>query len=285
MLDGEPVTPSASPRPTTRSRPYVELVDARQRVPLSFFEVLVGMAYALFADAPVDVAVVEVGMGGPWDATNVADAPGRRGHPGRPRPREYLGPDVEHDRRREGRDHQARRDRGAGRTSSRRRAERWSGAPSSSSAASPARASSSACWRAGSPSAGSRCGCRGWAASTTRCSCRCTARTRRTTRRPRSPRSRRSSAPGAADRPDRAGDRPGGVRRASPRPAGSRWCAAARPCWSTPRTTRPGVAATVDAIERVVPLPPAGRRGRRESATRTSAACSRRSRTCSTRSS
>jgi dihydrofolate synthase/folylpolyglutamate synthase len=31
------------------------------------------MAYAAFADAPVDVAVVEVGMGGAWDATNVAD--------------------------------------------------------------------------------------------------------------------------------------------------------------------------------------------------------------------
>ena len=39
----------------------------------SFFEVLVAMGYAIFADAPVDVAVVEVGMGGVWDATNVAD--------------------------------------------------------------------------------------------------------------------------------------------------------------------------------------------------------------------
>ncbi|MEV5568324.1 cyanophycin synthetase, partial [Streptomyces sp. NPDC052196] len=38
------------------------------------FEVLTGMAYAAFADAPVDVAVVEVGMGGTWDATNVIDA-------------------------------------------------------------------------------------------------------------------------------------------------------------------------------------------------------------------
>ena len=40
---------------------------------MSFFEVLTGMAYAAFADAPVDAAVVEVGMGGVWDATNVAD--------------------------------------------------------------------------------------------------------------------------------------------------------------------------------------------------------------------
>lgn len=53
--------------------PYVEMVDAGRDVPMSFFEVLTGMAYAAFADAPVDVAVVEVGMGGAWDATNVAD--------------------------------------------------------------------------------------------------------------------------------------------------------------------------------------------------------------------
>ncbi len=50
------------------------MVDASQEYRLSFFEVLTGMAYAAFADAPVDVAVVEVGMGGAWDATNVIDA-------------------------------------------------------------------------------------------------------------------------------------------------------------------------------------------------------------------
>jgi dihydrofolate synthase/folylpolyglutamate synthase len=40
---------------------------------LSFFEVMTALGFAAFADAPVDVAVVEVGMGGTWDATNVAD--------------------------------------------------------------------------------------------------------------------------------------------------------------------------------------------------------------------
>ncbi len=40
---------------------------------MTYFEVVVAVAYAAFADAPVDVAVVEVGMGGSWDATNVAD--------------------------------------------------------------------------------------------------------------------------------------------------------------------------------------------------------------------
>ncbi len=57
--------------------PYVDIVDARsaeQGEPrMTFFEVLVAMAFAAFADAPVDVAVVEVGLGGSWDATNVAD--------------------------------------------------------------------------------------------------------------------------------------------------------------------------------------------------------------------
>jgi dihydrofolate synthase/folylpolyglutamate synthase len=53
--------------------PYLRLVDDSHPVPLSFFEVLVGMAFAVFADAPVDVAVIEVGMGGTWDNTNVAD--------------------------------------------------------------------------------------------------------------------------------------------------------------------------------------------------------------------
>src|SRR4029077_11077483 len=42
---------------------------------LSKFEVVTAMAFAAFADAPVDVAVVEVGLGGRWDATNVVNAP------------------------------------------------------------------------------------------------------------------------------------------------------------------------------------------------------------------
>jgi dihydrofolate synthase / folylpolyglutamate synthase len=53
--------------------PYVQLVDDKQPARLSFFEVITGMMFACFADAPVDVAVIEVGLGGRWDATNVAD--------------------------------------------------------------------------------------------------------------------------------------------------------------------------------------------------------------------
>jgi dihydrofolate synthase/folylpolyglutamate synthase len=73
-VDGSPVPPERFVGIYEEIKPYVELVDARQQHRLSFFEVLTGMAYAAFADAPVDAAVVEVGMGGTWDATNVIDA-------------------------------------------------------------------------------------------------------------------------------------------------------------------------------------------------------------------
>ncbi|MFI9624714.1 bifunctional folylpolyglutamate synthase/dihydrofolate synthase [Streptomyces sp. NPDC052042] len=73
-LDGAPIDPERFVEAYRDIQPYVELVDGRQPYRLSFFEVLTGMAYAAFADAPVDVAVVEVGMGGSWDATNVIDA-------------------------------------------------------------------------------------------------------------------------------------------------------------------------------------------------------------------
>ncbi|MFE4669970.1 bifunctional folylpolyglutamate synthase/dihydrofolate synthase [Streptomyces sp. NPDC056716] len=72
-LDGAPIPAERFIETYQDIKPYVELVDASQEYRLSFFEVLTGMAYAAFADAPVDVAVVEVGMGGAWDATNVID--------------------------------------------------------------------------------------------------------------------------------------------------------------------------------------------------------------------
>src|SRR3954467_15095198 len=73
-VDGEPLTDEEFVRAFNDVAPYTHLVDESETHPLSFFETVVGMAYAAFAEAPVDVAVVEVGMGGSWDATNVADA-------------------------------------------------------------------------------------------------------------------------------------------------------------------------------------------------------------------
>ncbi|HWJ67511.1 MAG TPA: folylpolyglutamate synthase/dihydrofolate synthase family protein [Nocardioides sp.] len=73
-IDGEPLDDESFVRAFNDVAPYTHLVDQAEAHPLSFFETVVGMAYAAFADAPVDVAVVEVGMGGSWDATNVIDA-------------------------------------------------------------------------------------------------------------------------------------------------------------------------------------------------------------------
>jgi folylpolyglutamate synthase/dihydrofolate synthase len=72
-LDGEPISEELFVEAYHDILPYVRMIDEKHGVRLSFFEVLTAMGFAAFADAPVDVAVVEVGMGGTWDATNVAD--------------------------------------------------------------------------------------------------------------------------------------------------------------------------------------------------------------------
>jgi folylpolyglutamate synthase/dihydropteroate synthase len=72
-VDGEPLSAERFVEVYREIEPYLKLVDDNQPARLSFFEVLVAMAFAAFADAPVDAAVIEVGMGGSWDATNVAD--------------------------------------------------------------------------------------------------------------------------------------------------------------------------------------------------------------------
>lgn len=76
-LDGEPISAEGFIAAWEDVAPVIELVDAHSAKNggprMSFFEVLTVMAYAVFADYPVDVAIVEVGMGGRWDATNVLD--------------------------------------------------------------------------------------------------------------------------------------------------------------------------------------------------------------------
>jgi dihydrofolate synthase/folylpolyglutamate synthase len=76
-LDGEMLSAKRFIEIYDEVSPYLDLVDARSAEAggprMTYFEVLVAMAYAAFADTPVDVAVVEVGLGGSWDATNVID--------------------------------------------------------------------------------------------------------------------------------------------------------------------------------------------------------------------
>jgi dihydrofolate synthase/folylpolyglutamate synthase len=73
-IDGEPISPERLGEIWDEIAPLVALVDDSQQERMTFFEVGTGLAFAAFADAPVDVAVVEVGLGGAWDATNVLDA-------------------------------------------------------------------------------------------------------------------------------------------------------------------------------------------------------------------
>ncbi|MEU8155444.1 folylpolyglutamate synthase/dihydrofolate synthase family protein [Micromonospora sp. NPDC048986] len=73
-LDGEPVSEERFTSVYREIKPLAELVDARSDEPLTYFDMTTALAFATFADAPVDIAVVEVGLGGAEDATNVLQA-------------------------------------------------------------------------------------------------------------------------------------------------------------------------------------------------------------------
>jgi dihydrofolate synthase / folylpolyglutamate synthase len=73
-VDGVPVEPDEFARLYREVAGYLDLVDAKFPQRLTTFEVVTAMAFVAFADAPVDLAAVEVGVGGAWDSTNVADA-------------------------------------------------------------------------------------------------------------------------------------------------------------------------------------------------------------------
>ncbi|MDW4572756.1 folylpolyglutamate synthase/dihydrofolate synthase family protein [Microbacterium sp. M3] len=77
MVDGEPIDDAAIADAWDEIAPFVDIVDAeldgRGDAPLTFFELLTVLAFVAFADAPIDVLVLEVGMGGSWDSTNTAD--------------------------------------------------------------------------------------------------------------------------------------------------------------------------------------------------------------------
>ena len=78
-IDNRPISPARYVDTYREIEPFVQMVDAQSQATggpaMSKFEVLTAMAFAAFADAPVDIAVVETGMGGRWDATNVVEAP------------------------------------------------------------------------------------------------------------------------------------------------------------------------------------------------------------------
>ena len=73
-LDGAPITPERFAEVYDELAPFLSFVDSRHPHRVTYFEALTAIGFAAFADAPVDVAVVEVGLGGRWDATNVLAA-------------------------------------------------------------------------------------------------------------------------------------------------------------------------------------------------------------------
>ena len=97
-IDGVPISPARYVETYREIEPFVELVDQQSKAAggpaMSKFEVLTAMAFVAFADAPVDVGVIEVGLGGRWDATNVVDAPVVVITPIGVDHTEYLGPDI-----------------------------------------------------------------------------------------------------------------------------------------------------------------------------------------------
>jgi dihydrofolate synthase / folylpolyglutamate synthase len=93
-IDNRPLSPERYVEVYRDVAPFVDLVDARHDLPLSKFELLTAMAFAAFADAPVEAGVVEVGLGGRWDATNVVDGTVAVLTPIGVDHAEYLGSDV-----------------------------------------------------------------------------------------------------------------------------------------------------------------------------------------------
>ena len=70
-LNGLPIPPAGMIATYNDIALYLDLIDNRQPHPISFFEAMTALAFVAFAEFPVDVAVIETGMGGEWDATNI----------------------------------------------------------------------------------------------------------------------------------------------------------------------------------------------------------------------
>ena len=73
-INGQNINPKALVFSYNDIAAYLDLMDSKFEHPISFFEAMTALAFAAFAEHPIDVGVIEVGMGGEWDATNVVDA-------------------------------------------------------------------------------------------------------------------------------------------------------------------------------------------------------------------
>jgi len=73
-IKGESISPEGMIATYNDIALYLDLIDSRQPHAISFFEAMTALAFVAFAEYPVDVAVIEAGMGGEWDATNVVSS-------------------------------------------------------------------------------------------------------------------------------------------------------------------------------------------------------------------
>ena len=73
-LNGEPISPEGMIAAYNDIALYLDLVDSKQPHPISFFEAITALAFVAFAEFPVDIGIIEAGMGGEWDATNVVQS-------------------------------------------------------------------------------------------------------------------------------------------------------------------------------------------------------------------
>jgi dihydrofolate synthase / folylpolyglutamate synthase len=70
-INGQPIDAQALIFSYNDIASYLDMMDSKFEHPISYFEALTALAFAAFAEHPIDVGVIEVGMGGEWDATNV----------------------------------------------------------------------------------------------------------------------------------------------------------------------------------------------------------------------
>jgi dihydrofolate synthase/folylpolyglutamate synthase len=73
-INGQPIDPKDLIFTYNDIAAYFDFIDSRFDNPVSFFEAVTALAFAAFAEHPIDIGVIEVGMGGEWDATNVVKA-------------------------------------------------------------------------------------------------------------------------------------------------------------------------------------------------------------------
>ncbi len=73
-INGQPISAAELIFSYNDISPYLDLIDSKFENPISFFEAITALAFAAFAEHPIDVGIIEVGMGGEWDATNVVQA-------------------------------------------------------------------------------------------------------------------------------------------------------------------------------------------------------------------